>query len=338
MGASGYTGVELLRLIAGHPGLVLKAATGDSQAGTAVASLYPSLAAHYPELVFADSSPETLAQQVDGVDLVFLGLPHEASLALAPSLIGKVGCVVDLSAAYRLKDASSYPKWYGFEHDQPALLNQAVYGLPELHRQALVGAQLVATPGCYVTAATLALAPLVRLGLLENSGIIVDAASGVSGAGRVPKHSNNFTTVNEDMNAYGLLDHRHTPEMQEQIGAHILFTPHLVPMNRGILATCYGRPVDGSGMSTKVLIEALQHFYAKEPFVVVRPDSPSTKATLGSNAVHITARFDERTGYVVVISALDNLCKGASGGAVQAANVALQLPETAGLTSIGVYP
>jgi len=184
----------------------------------------------------------------------------------------------------------------------------------------------------------MALAPLVRLGLIHDSGIIVDAASGVSGAGRVPKQNNNFTTVNEDMNAYGLLDHRHTPEMQEQIGAELLFTPHLVPMNRGILATCYARPVNGVSLSTQSLLDALKTFYANEPFVVVRSESPSTKATLGSNAVHITARYDERTGYVMVISALDNLCKGASGGALQAANVALGLPETSGLTSIGVYP
>ena len=338
IGASGYTGVELMRLIAGHPSMDLVAATGDSQAGTAVASLYPNLAAHYSDLVFGDSNPDTLAQQIDGVDVAFLGLPHEASLALAPSLVGRVGCVVDLSAAYRLKDASAYPKWYGFTHDQSELLRQAVYGLPELHRDSLVGAQLVATPGCYVTAATMALAPLVRLGLIQNSGIIVDAASGVSGAGRVPKQNNNFTTVNEDMNAYGLLDHRHTPEMQEQIGAELLFTPHLVPMNRGILATCYARPVTGASLSTQSLLDALKTFYANEPFVVVRSESPSTKATLGSNAVHITARYDERTGHVVVISALDNLCKGASGGALQAANVALGLPETSGLTSIGVYP
>ena len=342
IGASGYTGVELMRLIAGHPNLELVLATGDSQAGSLISSLYPSLAASYPEMVFADSDPTALtdqiAQQVDGVDVAFLGIPHEASLALAPVLVGKVGCVVDLSAAYRLQDASAYPKWYGFTHDQPDLLAQAVYGLPELHRKQLVGAQLVATPGCYVTAATLALAPLVRLGLISNSGIIVDAASGVSGAGRQAKQSNSFATVNEDMNAYGLLDHRHTPEMQEQIGAQVLFTPHLAPMNRGILATCYARPTDPSHTSTESLLAALKEFYAEEPFVVVREQSPSTKATLGSNAVHITARFDERTGYVIVVSALDNLCKGASGGAVQAANVALGLSETAGLTSIGVYP
>ena len=334
LGASGYTGAELLRILAGHPGLRLVLATGDSQAGTKVASLYPSLAARYPDLVFAENDPASC----DGVDVVFLGLPHEASLEVVPRLVGTVGCVVDLSAAYRLKDASSYPAYYGFEHDQPSLLARAVYGLPERHRAALSGAKLVATPGCYVTAATLALAPLVDAGLLDTSSVIVDAASGVSGAGRAPKHTNSFCTVDEDVNAYGLLDHRHTPEMQEQIGATVLFTPHLVPMNRGILATCYARPANGKALSTEVLMDALRSAYAGEPFVVVRSESPSTKATLGSNAVHITARFDERTGHAVVISALDNLCKGASGGAIQAANVALGLEETAGLSAVGVYP
>lgn len=334
LGASGYTGAELLRLIAQHPSFVLKVATGDTQAGAPIASLYPSLAAAYPDLVFATNDPAAC----DGVDVVFLGLPHEASLELVPELVGRVGHVVDLSAAYRLKDASAYPEYYGFEHDRPDLLSQAVYGLPERHRAALIGASLVATPGCYVTAATLAVAPLVDAGLIDTSSVVVDAASGVSGAGRAPKHTNLFCTVDEDMNAYGLLNHRHTPEMQEQIGATVLFTPHLVPMNRGILATCYARPAKGAALSTSVVMDALRVAYANEPFVVVRDDSPSTKATLGSNAVHVTARFDERTNHVIVISALDNLCKGASGGAVQAANVALGLDETAGLSSVGVYP
>ena len=338
IGASGYTGAELMRLIAGHPHLELTLATGDTQAGSTVASLYPSLAARYPDLVFADSHPETIADRVAGTDVVFLGLPHEASLELAPRLVDRVGCVVDLSAAYRLKDASNYPAYYGFSHDQPGLLSRAVYGLPELHRAELAGARLVATPGCYVTAATLALAPLTRAGLIETSGVIVDAASGVSGAGRALKHTSLFCTVDEDVNAYGLLDHRHTPEMEQEIGASLLFTPHLVPMNRGILATCYARPAGTASVSTDSLLATLSTFYADEPFVVVSSQSPSTKATLGSNAVHITARFDSRTGHVVVISALDNICKGASGGAVQAANVALGLPETAGLSSIGVYP
>jgi N-acetyl-gamma-glutamyl-phosphate reductase len=332
LGASGYTGAELLRLLAGHPDVEVVLASGDSQAGTPIASLYPSLAARYGDLRFAENDPTTC----HGLDAVFLGLPHEASLELVPELVGQVGCVVDLSAAYRLKNSSAYPEYYGFDHTQPSLLADAVYGLPERHRSALPGAALIATPGCYVTAATLALAPLVDVGVIETSGVIVDAASGVSGAGRAPKHSNLFCTVDEDMNAYGLVNHRHTPEMEEQIGATVLFTPHLVPMNRGILATCYARPAKKS--TTESLLDALQAAYRDEPFVVVRADSPSTKATLGSNAVHITARFDARTGNVIVISALDNLCKGASGGAVQAMNVALGLSETSGLTSIGVYP
>jgi N-acetyl-gamma-glutamyl-phosphate reductase len=309
-------------------------ATGDSQAGTLASVLYPSLAAAYPNLVFEEFSADRFA----GLDAVFLGVPHEAALEMAPQLVGKVGVVIDLSAAYRLKDSSLYPQWYGFEHTQPDLLAQAVYGLPELYRSQLVGAKLIATPGCYVTAASLALTPLVRSGIVNPMGVIVDAASGVSGAGRALKHSSMFSTIDEDFTAYGLLDHRHTPEIEQVTGAQVLFTPHLAPMNRGILATCYARPVNGSSLSTQSLLDALKTFYANEPFVVVRSESPSTKATLGSNAVHITARYDERTGYVVVISVLDNLCKGASGGALQAANVALGLPETSGLTSIGVYP
>ena len=333
IGASGYTGAELLRLLVGHPNFDVVYATGDSQAGTLASSVYPSLAAAYPSLVFAEYDPAVAAT----CDVLFLGLPHEASLALVPQLVDKVRLVVDLSAAYRLKDASQYPTWYGFSHDQPDLLARAVYGLPELFREELAGAQLVATPGCYVTAASLALTPLVRAGVVETTGIIVDAASGVSGAGRVPKPNTHFNTVNEDFTAYGLLDHRHTPEIEQVTGATVLFTPHLAPMNRGILATCYAKPA-GAMPTTQSLLAALAKAYAKEPFVVVRPTSPSTKATLGSNAAHITARFDERTNTVMVICAIDNLAKGASGGAIQAANVALGLPETAGLSAVGMYP
>jgi N-acetyl-gamma-glutamyl-phosphate reductase len=334
IGASGYTGAELARLIARHPSFELAYATGDTQAGTPAADLYPNLAGAYPDLVFETVDPDRAA----GLDLVFLGLPHDASMAMATELVGKVRCVVDLSAAYRLKDATLYPTWYGFAHDQPALLAEAVYGLPERHRKELIGARLVATPGCYVTAATLAIAPLVDAGVIEPSGVIVDAASGVSGAGRAPKHGNLFCTVDEDFTAYGLLNHRHTPEIEQETGAQVLFTPHLAPMNRGILATCYARPAAGTSPSTASLIEALRHAYAGEPFVVVSERSPSTKATLGSNSAHLTARFDERTGYAVVICAIDNLAKGASGGAIQSANVALGLDETLGLDRVGLNP
>jgi N-acetyl-gamma-glutamyl-phosphate reductase len=295
--------------------------------------LYPSLAGAYPNLVFEEFS----ADRFVGLDAVFLGVPHEAALEIAPQLVGKVGVVIDLSAAYRLKNASLYPQWYGFEHTQSELLAQAVYGLPELFRSQLVGARLIATPGCYVTAASLALTPLVQSGIISPIGVIVDAASGVSGAGRALKHSSMFSTIDEDFTAYGLLDHRHTPEIEQVTGAQVLFTPHLAPMNRGILATCYARP-QGNAPTTASLLAAIATFYKNEQYVVVRPSSPSTKATLGSNSVHITARFDERTGYVMVIAALDNLAKGASGGAVQSMNVALGLPESSGLSNVGLYP
>jgi N-acetyl-gamma-glutamyl-phosphate reductase len=334
IGASGFTGAELLRICATHPHFEVKYATGDSQAGTLARSLYPSLAATYPNLVFEEFEIDKAL----ACDVLFLGLPHEASLELVPQLVNKVKLVVDLSAAFRLTDTSKYPQWYGFTHTHPELVASAVYGLPELHREQLKTARLIATPGCYVTAASLALQPLVKAGAIDPVGVIVDAASGVSGAGRAAKHSNSFNTVDEDFTAYGLLDHRHTPEIEQVTGAQILFTPHLAPMNRGILATCYSRPAAGTTPTTASLLATLARAYAKEPLVVVGQNSPSTKATLGTNVTHITARYDERTGYVMVLSALDNLAKGASGGAVQAANVALGLNELDGLSMVGMYP
>lgn len=332
IGASGYTGAELLRLCAAHPDLEVRLATGDTQAGTPAAELYPSLAAAYPHLVFSAYDPDAVA----GLDLVFLGLPHGASQAVVPDLLGKVEHVVDLAADFRLQDPALYPQWYGAAHTAPELLPDFAYGLPELFRAEILAAAHVATPGCYPTAATLPLAPLVRAGLLETTGMVVDAASGVSGAGRPPKPGTTFCTVDEDFTAYGLLDHRHTPEMEQVLGASVLFTPHLAPMSRGILATCYARPTGPT--STAALLEALRAAYADEPFVVVTDGSPSTKATLGSNCAHITARYDERTGWVLAIGAIDNLTKGASGAAVQCANLLLGLPETAGLPIAGVYP
>jgi N-acetyl-gamma-glutamyl-phosphate reductase len=340
IGASGFTGAELLRLIAGHPDLDLVVATGDSQAGTAVGDLYPSLAGAYPDLVFA-AATDSLADD-HGLDLVFCGLPHGTSQAIVPGLLDGKRTVVDLAADFRLKDASLYPQWYGEAHTVPELLPEAVYGLPELFRTELLGAKLIATPGCYVTTATLALAPLLAAGLVEPTGIVVDAASGVSGAGRPPKPSTTFCTVDEDFTAYGVLDHRHTPEIEQNLShvagtpAQVLFTPHLAPMNRGILATCYARPAQA--VTTESVRDALHAAYDAEPFVAVRHSPPSTKATLGSQQVHVTAYADARTGWVVAIAALDNLTKGASGGAVQAANVALGLGETTGLPLVGLYP
>lgn len=332
IGASGYTGVELLRILALHAQMDVVYATGDTQAGTRAVALYPSLAIAYPSLVFDAFDIDRAA----GLDVVFLGLPHEASMALAPQLIGRVGVIVDLSAAYRLKDSSLYPSWYGFEHDQPELLAEAVFGLPELFREQLKGARLVATPGCHVTAASLALTPLVRLGLIETSGIVIDSITGMSGAGRALKHASLFCSVDEDVSAYGLLDHRHTPEIEQVVGAQVLFTPHIAPMNRGILATCAARPT--STATSAELIEAVRDFYAGEPFISVSEQSPSTKAVLGTNSAHLTFRFDERTNTILAISAIDNLAKGASGGAVQAANVAIGIDETMGLATVGLYP
>lgn len=332
IGASGFTGAELLRLAAAHPVLDVVLATGDTQAGIAVGDLYPSLAAAYPDLVFAHYDPAGCA----GLDLVFLGLPHGASQAIIPDLMGTVPHIVDLAADFRLSDPTLYPEWYGEEHAAPDLLTQFAYGLPELFRPSIEAAAHVAAPGCYPTASALALGPLVRAGAVESTGIVVDAASGASGAGRPPKPATTFCTVDEDFTAYGLVGHRHTPEIEQAVGASVVFTPHLVPMNRGILATCYARPVEPT--STEALLDLMRGFYADEPFVVVSDRSPSTKATLGSNTAHVTVRHDPRSGWVVALCAIDNLTKGASGQALQCANILLGLPEVTGLPIVGVYP
>ncbi len=358
VGASGYAGVELLRLCAGHPELDVVVATAGGHRGQSVAGHTPSLAAAYPRLTYAPTEPGEL----DGLDLVFLALPHGQSQRLVPELIPSVGTIVDLAADFRLSDPALYPIWYGEPHQSPDLLDRFVYGLPEHHRDQLRGAHLVAAPGCYPTAALLALRPLVRSGVVDvpvapgpegstgSAGgtgappaLIVDAASGVSGAGRAPKENLHFGAVDEDFVAYGLLDHRHTAEMEQGLGASVLFTPHLAPMVRGILATCYGRPAgpgrsEGAVATTEDVLAVLHEAYDNEPFVVVTDEPPSTKATSGSNCAHITARVDPRTGWVMALCAIDNLVKGASGQAVQCANLALGLPEGTGLPVVGMYP
>jgi N-acetyl-gamma-glutamyl-phosphate reductase len=332
IGASGFTGAELLRLCAAHPDLEIGFATGDTQAGTPVADLYPGLAAAAVPERYVAWEPALL----DGVDLVFCGLPHGASQALMGTLVDGVDHVVDLGADFRLSDPALYPQWYGAEHTCPDLLERFAYGLPELFREEVTAARHVAVPGCYPTAAALALAPMVRAGLVEAKGIIVDAASGVSGAGRLPRENTTFCAVDENFAAYGLLSHRHTPEIEQVLGASVLFTPHLAPMNRGILATCYARP--SSRLDTDGALAYLADWYGREPFVVVSDRPPSTKATLGANTAHLTARVDERTGHLIVLAAIDNLVKGASGQAVQCANLLLGLPETTGLPTTGVTP
>ncbi len=332
IGASGYVGAELMRLLAHHDGFDVRFVTGDTQAGQPVADLYPHLAAIGTEEEFVKYDPALL----DDVGLAFLALPHGQSMALAGEILARGKVTIDLAADFRLTDAGQYQQWYGEPHQTPQLLGQFAYGLPELFRDELAHATAVAVPGCYPTAAALAVAPLVRKGLIQADGVIVDAASGVSGAGRPPKAHTTFCAVDEDFTAYGLLDHRHTPEIEQASGASVLFTPHLAPMNRGILATCYAKPAGEA--STASLLEALAEFYADEPFIVVSERPPSTKATLGSNAAHLTVRYDARTQTVVALCALDNLVKGAAGQAVQCANLISGLDETAGLTAVGVYP
>ncbi|MBI1844204.1 MAG: N-acetyl-gamma-glutamyl-phosphate reductase [Actinobacteria bacterium] len=338
IGASGYVGAELLRLCAMHPQMNVAWATADSQVGAEVGDLYPNLRSAYPGFEYSPYSPTLLSD----IDVVFLALPHGRSGSLVPELIGNVEVIIDLAADFRLQDPALYPRWYGAEHPAPELLAGFAYGLPELFRSDLRGATRVAAPGCYPTASLLALAPLVRAGVIETSGIVVDAASGVSGAGRPAKANTTFCAVDESFQAYGLLDHRHTPEIEQGLGATVLFTPHLAPMNRGILATCYARPdagaVGGGSLSTAELLGILEEAYADEPFVVVTDEPPGTKATLGSNCAHLTARYDERTGWVMAPAAIDNLVKGAAGQALQCANLALGLDETLGLPMTGLLP
>lgn len=345
VGASGYTGAELMRLLAGHPFFELAVATGDTRAGTRIADLYPSLALAYRDRTFDSFSPDT----VDGLDIMFCCLPHGVSMGVVPDIVDRVGTVIDLGSDFRLDDSTLYPRWYGAEHTCPELLNRSVYGLPELFRAEIASADLIAATGCNAATSILALAPLLAAGMIEPDGIVVSLITGVSGAGRPPKENTTFCTVDENVTAYGLLTHRHTPEIEQALSSvlarrrggsrtvQVLFTPHLVPMNRGILASCYGRPTDLAPCTDDVL-SAMADFYRTEPFVLVDERSPSTKAVVGSNAVHLTARVDVRTGMVLVIGVLDNLMKGASGMAVQCANIACGLPETTGLSTIGVYP
>jgi N-acetyl-gamma-glutamyl-phosphate reductase len=253
-------------------------------------------------------------------------------------LSGSVGVIVDLAADFRLQDLAAYEQWYGNAHEAPELVPEFVFGLPELFRDALKDAKKIAAPGCYPTAASLAIAPFVRAGVVEISGIIVDAASGVSGAGHSLSESTHFSTADENFTAYGLLNHRHTPEIEQATGASVIFTPHLAPMTRGILATCYLRPSGSSVSSTESAIDVLKSAYEGEPFIVVSDRSPSTKATAGSNSAHLTARYDSRTGWLIVLCAIDNLMKGAAGQAVQCANITLGLDETTGLALAGLYP
>jgi N-acetyl-gamma-glutamyl-phosphate reductase len=338
VGASGYAGAELLRLLAGHPDLDVVAATASSHAGRPLTELFPSLAGAYPGLRLDPLDPAAL----DGLDVVFLALPHGESQRLVPELTGRVAHLVDLGADFRLP-AAEYERWYGQPHEAPEHLAGFAFGLPELFRADLASARSVAAPGCYPTAAALALAPLLARGLAAPEGIVVNAASGLSGRGRGLSTPSLFSEANETVTAYGLLTHRHTGEIEWALGrvhgapVSVLFTPHLVPMTRGLLASCYARPA-APGLSTTQLLDLYRDFYAAERFVQVLDDPPTTKATLASNSAQLTVRYDDRTGTILAFGALDNLVKGAAGQAVQAANLLLDLPEPTGLPVAGVMP
>jgi N-acetyl-gamma-glutamyl-phosphate reductase len=314
-----------------HPRLELSVASGQRHEGELLGVHSPSLAAAYPMLRYAPTSVGAF----ESCDAVFLALPHGASQALVPGLLDAGKTVFDLGADFRLPP-ETYEQWYGASHEAPALCEMAIYGLVERCRDQLPGASLVAVPGCYPTATILALAPFVDANSIETSGIIVDAASGVSGAGRAVKDHLHFPEVDGSFSAYGLLDHRHTAEMEMMLGAQVLFTPHLVPMTRGMLVTAYAKPI--AVLTTSDALEILKSAYEHEPFVQVVAEPPSTKATTGSNSALVTARVDPRTGYLLVLSAIDNLGKGASGQAIQCANVVFGFDETEGLSRIGVYP
>lgn len=328
---TGYGGVELLRLLRSHPVFEVVEVTARSEAGKPLGSVFPHLGGM--DLAFSAS--------VERAEVVFIALPDEASVQLVPSLLAAGRRVVDLSAGFRLRDAALYPRWYGYEHGAPALLETAVYGLAEAARDQLPGARLVACPGCYPTAALLALLPALAYGLIEPD-VIVDAKSGLSGAGRTLKLGSHFSEANEDVSAYGLAGHRHGPEIRQELeraaehAVCLTFTPHLIPMTRGILATCYCTP--RHGVTLERVRAAYRDAYANTPFVAVAEQPPHTKWTLGSNRCFVYPAFDALGERLVIVSALDNLVKGAAGQAIQCANLMYGLDETAGLPVEGVYP
>lgn len=337
-GASGYTGAELLRYLAAHPGLHVAWATADANAGRLVGEVHPHLAGH----PFADLRLAATGDPPPEIELAFLALPHGAAAELGAFLVARGVAVVDLAADWRLRDPAAYDTWYGWSHPSPGELGGWVYGLTELHREEVAGSRAVANPGCYPTAAVLALAPLLAAGAVEAEGIVVSAASGVSGAGRKVDAAYLFTELEGSFAAYGVATHRHTPEIdQELTGAAgapvaVTFTPHLAPMTRGILATCFARTTADAA----ALRDALRTAYKGEPFVHVLDagSQPATKHVSGTNRAHVAVAADARTSTAVVTCAIDNLGKGAAGQAIQNANLILGLDEASGLAATAVAP
>jgi N-acetyl-gamma-glutamyl-phosphate reductase len=334
VGASGYASRELIRILLNHPGAKVTVATSRSDEAPTLAALHPTLAGRI-DLACEPFDADGVAS---AASVAFLGLPHTASLAITPALRARGVRVIDLSADYRLKDATTYADWYGHAHTDPEGLADAVYGLPELFREAIPPANLIANPGCYTSTAILALAPLVSRDLIERKGIIVDAYSGISGAGRSPKPNLHFPEANENLVAYNVGRHRHTPEIDQvltTVGAshpgsgpvEVIFTPHLAPIDRGIHATIYAEP-KGPAVEHD-LIELYRAFYADSPFVRVVAQPPGTKDSAGTNFLDVTVRVVR--GKVVVLACLDNLVKGAAGVAVQNFNLMHGFAETTAL-------
>ena len=339
MGGSGYTGVELMRLIANHPDLELSAVSSRQYQGQKVDSLFGALQGRV-DLEFCAPDPKALAS---GSDLVFLAVPHKTAMESAGPLLDAGAKVVDLSADFRLRDQTVYEAWY-CPHCAPELISQAVYGLPEFYRQEVAEARLVANPGCYVTSVLIPLLPLLRGRLIEPQGIIANSASGVSGAGRKAKVGFLHTEVHDNFKPYAVEGHRHTPEMEQELSlaagepVRLCFTPHLLPMDRGILSTIYVRGLEGA--DARDMMQAWQEAYQDEPFVrVLEPGRlPATKEVRGTNAVALGLATDPRSGIIKIFSALDNITKGASGQALQNANLMLGLDETAGLMDLALTP
>lgn len=341
LGASGYTGAELLRLLAGHPAAEIAFLTADRHAGEAMAKVFPQLAPmHLPDLIRIEDADWSSA------DVVFCGLPHGTTQDVIGRLFEDAPDkkVIDLSADFRLFDLDVYAEYYGHPHKQPDLQKEAVYGLTEHYRDEVRKTRLCANPGCYTTTAELPLMPLVAGGLIATDDIVIDAKSGVSGAGRSEKLGNLHSEVSEGVHAYGVGWHRHTPEIEQELARAagkpitVNFTPHLIPMNRGILASCYVKLANGAAADD--LRGHLAERYADEPFVHVVPAgvSPATRDVRGSNHCMIGVFADRLPGRAILLSVTDNLVKGASGQAVQNMNVMCDLPETMGLEQIGMFP
>ena len=335
---TGYAGVELARLLSQHPEVKLTSVTGRSTAGKRLGDVFPHLA----------SLNLVIQAELGDVEFVFSAMPHQQSAKEVIPLVNHGIKVVDISADFRLKDTAEYPRWYNFAHPAPELLKEAVYGLPELYRAQVASARLVANPGCYPTGAILALAPAVKAGLIEPE-IIIDSKSGISGAGRTLSLKDHYSEANEDTTAYALTGHRHLPEIIQELTVlypgqppAITFVPHLLPMTRGILTTCYAPLVSGKLSLDEKGEEELKRlyldFYHNEPFVRVIESPPHTKHTWGANFCLIHPTIDHRTGRLIVVSCIDNLVKGAAGQAIQNMNLMLGLPETTGLESPAIYP